>query len=128
MLQDRELRRLSPCALRNWTKVLAHLPLLKRLSLRGNYIKDSLEILLGTVPFSLEHLNLEDCGLSDHDLKFLGRSKHRLTLTELSIGDLDLGDKFSGILKLITVIPKVNRAFNEMTLYSIRVCQEYRLA
>ena len=101
------MRRLSPCAIRNWTKVLSHLPMLKRLSLRGNYIKDNLERLLGPVPSSLEHLNLEDCGLSNADLMFLGKSKHRMTLTELSLGDNDLGEKFSGLLKLVNVIPRV---------------------
>ena len=62
VLQDRELRRLSPCALRNWTKVLAHLPLLKRLSLRGNYIKDSLEILLGKYDYLYKLLRLYRIG------------------------------------------------------------------
>lgn len=39
ILQDREVRRISPCAIRNWSTVLRQIPKLKHLSLRGNFLK-----------------------------------------------------------------------------------------
>ena len=62
------------------------------------------------MPFSLLSLNLEDCGLSAKDFRFLASSQHRNTLTELNIGDLDMGDdKFGHILHLIKSVPRVRQ-------------------
>ena len=109
-IQDRELRRFSPVALKNWSSIFPHLRSLRRLSLRGNYLRHNLEELLRKVPFSLLSLNLEDCGLSAKDFRFLAGSQHRNTLTELNIGDLDMGDdKFGHILHLIKSVPRVRK-------------------
>lgn len=95
-------------ALKNWSSIFPHLRSLRRLSLRGNFLRHNLEELLRKVPFSLLSLNLEDCSLAAKDFRFLAASPHRNTLTELNIGDLDLGDdKFGHILHLIKSLPRV---------------------
>lgn len=107
-IQERELRRISPTAIKAWSSVLPHLRSLKKLSLRGNYLRHTLEHLLRNVPFSLQSLNVEECCLSSKDLQFLAISPHHRTLTEINLGDLDLGDdRFGHILGLVKVIPRL---------------------
>ena len=100
--QPREMKRLSPCALSNWTRVFPVLTSsLRHLSLRGNLLQDHLESLFCKVVFNLSSLNVEDCGLTVNDMAFLARSRHRNTLTVLKMGDLDLGLKFMGVLQIL---------------------------
>ena len=101
-MKRRELKRLSPCALANWTEVFPLLsPSLRHLSLRGQLLTDHVERLLRRAAFNLVSLDVEDCGLAAADMAFLARSRHRNSLAVLRAGDFDLGDKFMGLVQLL---------------------------
>lgn len=81
---------------------------LKYLSLRGQFIQDHAERLLGKVQFCLHSLNLEDCGLTGADMAFLGRSKQRISLRILKAGGLDLGKYFPGLVQMLKGMKQVS--------------------
>jgi hypothetical protein len=79
----------------------------RHLSLRGNFIQNCMEVLLKNASFSLRSINVEDCELSERDLDFLSKSKQVATLKDISLGDLDMGEKFEAILQLVKSVVKV---------------------
>eukprot|EP00094_Tigriopus_californicus_P008586 TCALIF_08275-PA protein Name:"Protein of unknown function" AED:0.14 eAED:0.14 QI:1/0.66/0.25/1/1/1/4/160/593 len=103
----RETREPSPCAIHSWKEVLKHLPRLKFLYLGGNCVTNCLEELLGNVPFSLTSLNVEGSRLAAKDYEFLANSKHAQTITDISLGDFDLGTKFDSIMLVLKSLEKI---------------------
>lgn len=104
---DKEPRVPSPSAIANWKEVLNRLPRLKTLYLGGNCVTGKLESLIGNVPFSLVSLNVEGSRLNAMDYRFLASGKHAKTISEISMGDFDLGNKYDNIMEVLTSLAKI---------------------
>ncbi len=84
---------------------LASLPLLSRLDLSNNRIKNQLATILGSIA-PLKHLELAACGLSDEDLLYLSRSRHVEHIQELDISENNFSRHFEHLVTLLNALCK----------------------
>ena len=85
-------------------EMLGALPLLQRLNLSNNRLKQKLYRVLENLQQPLKYLNLCGCGLSQQDLLYLARSQHSTHLQELDLSENSIGSGLPALMTLIQAI------------------------